>query len=65
MKPLKKYASYADLREAPENFVAEMFDGEFYASPRPALPHARATSRLVGLLDSCHRRGGGRLGGLV
>jgi hypothetical protein len=28
MKPLKKDATYADLCEVPEHFVAEMFDGE-------------------------------------
>ena len=42
MKPLKKNATYDDLREVPDNFVAEMFDGNLYASPRPALPHTRA-----------------------
>jgi Uma2 family endonuclease len=31
----------------PEHFVAEMFDGELYASPRPAFPHARAAMALV------------------
>jgi hypothetical protein len=40
MKPLKKNATYDDLRDVPEHFVAEMFDGELYAFPRPALPHA-------------------------
>jgi Uma2 family endonuclease len=46
MKPLKKGATYDDLREVPDHFVAEMFDGELYASPRPAVPHARAASVL-------------------
>jgi hypothetical protein len=45
-KPLKKGASYDDLVRVPEHFVAEMFDGELYASPRPALPHVRAASVL-------------------
>jgi Uma2 family endonuclease len=45
-KPLKKDATYDDLREVPDNFVAEMFDGELYAFPRPAIPHARAASVL-------------------
>lgn len=57
MKPLKKYATYADLRAVPENFVAEMFDGELYASPRPAPPHARASTSLVRLLGSFHHSG--------
>jgi Uma2 family endonuclease len=46
MKPLKKNATYDDLREVPDHFVAEMFDGDLYASPRPALPHTRAASVL-------------------
>jgi Uma2 family endonuclease len=45
-KPIKKRATYDDLRRVPEHFVAEMFDGELYASPRPAVPHARAASVL-------------------
>jgi Uma2 family endonuclease len=50
MKPLKKNASYDDLREVPDHFVAEMFYGDLYAFPRPALPHARAASVLGGML---------------
>ncbi len=45
-KPLKKGATYDDLVRVPEHYVAEMFDGELYASPRPAMPHARAASVL-------------------
>jgi Uma2 family endonuclease len=45
-KPLKKGATYADLYDVPDHFVAEMFDGDLYASPRPAVPHARAASVL-------------------
>jgi Uma2 family endonuclease len=45
-KPLKTGATYDDLRDVPDHYVAEMFDGELYASPRPALPHARAASVL-------------------
>ena len=46
IKPLKKDATYADLCEVPENFVAEILEGELYAFPRPASPHGRAASRL-------------------
>jgi Uma2 family endonuclease len=46
-KPLKKRATYDDLREVPDHFVAEMFDGDLYVSPRPALPHANAASGLL------------------
>jgi Uma2 family endonuclease len=50
MKPLKKGATYDDLVAVPEHYVAEMFDGELYASPRPAFPHARATMALAATL---------------
>jgi len=46
IKPLKKGATYDDLVRVPEHYVAEMFDGELYASPRPAMLHARAASVL-------------------
>ncbi len=56
-KPLKRRATYDDLREVPDHLVAEMFDGDLYASPRPALPHAHATSVLGGwLMSAFHRR---------
>ena len=45
-KPLKKGATYDDLRRVPDHYVAEMFDGDLYASPRPAVPHARAATVL-------------------
>jgi len=34
----------------PEQMVAEIIDGELYASPRPASPHARAASAVGGQL---------------
>ena len=58
-KPLKKGATYADLYDVPEHFVAEIFDGELYASPRPALPHAHAASALGNKLGAFHRSGPG------
>jgi Uma2 family endonuclease len=50
-KPLKKGATYDDLVRVPEHYVAEMFDGDLYASPRPAVPHARAAIKLAAKLD--------------
>ena len=42
------------------HFVAEMFDGDLYASPRPALPHAHASSALgAKIFGSFHRSGPG------
>jgi len=60
IKPLKKGATYDDLRDVPDHFVAEMFDGELYATPRPALPHAHASSALGSkIFESFHRTGPG------
>lgn len=60
MKPLKKGATYDDLRSVPDHFVAEMFDGDLYASPRPALPHANATGSLFAdIHKSFHRKNPG------
>jgi Uma2 family endonuclease len=64
-KPLKKGATYDDLRRVPEHFVAEMFDGELYASPRPAMPHARATGVLLGKLGNFFDFGDGPGGWLL
>ena len=50
-KPLKKGATYDDLVRVPEHYVAEMFDGDLYASPRPAAPHIRAATKLAAKLD--------------
>jgi Uma2 family endonuclease len=62
-KPLKKGASYDDLCRVPEHYVAEMFDGDLYASPRPALPHARAASVLNVKLGDPFDSGSNRPGG--
>lgn len=65
MKPLKKNATYDDLREVPENFIAEMFSGDLYASPRPALPHARAASVLAATLMGPFDQGRNGPGGWI
>jgi Uma2 family endonuclease len=44
--PAKRRATYEDLAGIPETLVAELIDGVIITSPRPALPHARAASRL-------------------
>jgi Uma2 family endonuclease len=61
-KPRKKDATYADLYDVPDHFVAELFDGDLYTSPRPAIPHAHAAFVLGGeLFEPFHsgRRGPG------
>ncbi len=47
----KRKATYDDVLAAPEHQVAEILDGELFLSPRPASPHARASSRLGATLD--------------
>ena len=51
----RRKATYQDVLDAPEHVVAEIIDGELFTSPRPASPHARATSiigsELMGLFD--------------
>jgi Uma2 family endonuclease len=43
-------ATYEDLLKVPEHLVAEIIDGELITSPRPASPHAWASSQLGGVL---------------
>jgi Uma2 family endonuclease len=55
MEPARRRATYDDLLQVPDHMVAEIVDGEIYATPRPASPHARAASGvgsdLWGLFD--------------
>lgn len=43
---VKRHATYEDLLAVPEHLVAEIVAGVLYASPRPAVRHARASSVL-------------------
>lgn len=56
MEPVKKCASYADLCELPERFIAEIVEGDLYATPRPGFPVVLATSVLLGMLGAFHHR---------
>lgn len=58
-------ATYADLAALPENVIGEIVDGELIASPRPALRHARASSRLGGVLGPPFDVGDGGPGGWI
>ena len=51
-KHVQRPATYDDLLRVPEHLVAEIIDGELYTSPRPASPHARATSSLGVIIGS-------------
>jgi Uma2 family endonuclease len=56
-------ATYQDVLDAPENMVAELIRGVLHLHPRPAFPHARATSSLGGELYGPFDRGRGGPGG--
>jgi Uma2 family endonuclease len=56
-------ATYDDLLKVPDHLVAEIVDGELYASPRPAPRHADASSGLGGALRGPFDRGRGGPGG--
>src|SRR5258706_15825319 len=64
MKALRrKRATYDDLVKVPENMVAELIDGDLYAWPRPAGPHARFSSALGMDIGPPYDRGKGGPGG--
>ena len=58
MNPARRQATYEDLLKVPDILIAEIIDGELITSPRPASPHARATSVIRGDLDPFDRRPG-------
>ena len=44
--PASGRATYQDVLDAPPHRVAEIVDGALHTHPRPAIPHARASSSL-------------------
>lgn len=48
MHPARRRATYQDILDLPEHVVGGIIDGELYTSPRPASPHARASSAIGG-----------------
>jgi Uma2 family endonuclease len=62
-KVLNRTATYEDLMAVPDNMVAEIVDGELFASPRPGRPHAYAESALFSELYQRFHRGDGGPGG--
>lgn len=62
-EPPKTPATYADLEQVPEFFVAEILDGELYSTPRPAPRHAKAGSAIIGALYGPFNIGRGGPGG--
>ena len=62
-RKVSRRATYQDLLAVPEHLVAEIIDGELVASPRPASPHARASSIMGADLIGPFDRGAGGEGG--
>ncbi|MCY3830016.1 MAG: Uma2 family endonuclease [Rhodospirillaceae bacterium] len=56
-------ATYQDVIDAPAHMVAEIVEGALYTHPRPAPPHALASSSLGVELGSPFQRGRGGPGG--
>ena len=56
-------ATYQDVLDAPPNMVAEVVYGALYTHPRPAMPHARASSGLGAKLCDPFDYGRGGPGG--
>jgi Uma2 family endonuclease len=48
--PVQVQATYEDLMKVPDIMVAELVDGELFASPRPRYRHMRVASKLGGAL---------------
>ncbi len=61
----KRGATYEDLLRVPDPLVAEIVHGVLYTNPRPAIPHARATSVLGADLGGPFDRGRGGPGGWI
>lgn len=61
--PAKRHATYADLLEVPEGYIAELIDGELITQPRPGVPHSIASSGLGEELGPPFKRGRGGPGG--
>ncbi len=59
----RRLATYADLEALPEHQVGEIVAGELIVSPRPALRHANASSRLGAQLGGPFNLGEGGPGG--
>jgi Uma2 family endonuclease len=64
-RPPKRRATYQDVIDAPEHMVAEILDGELFLSPRPAAPHAVATTVLGSQLTQPFYLGRGGPGGWI
>lgn len=62
MSTAQRQATYEDLLKVPDILIAEIVDGELITSPRPAIPHAQATSAVIQDLSPFSRRPSGPSG---
>ncbi|HVR40314.1 MAG TPA: Uma2 family endonuclease [Thermoanaerobaculia bacterium] len=60
---IREHATYEDLMQVPDTMVAEIIEGELYASPRPGIPHTDFASSLGILIGGPYRFGVGGPGG--
>ena len=63
--PAPRRATYEDLLALPENVIGEIIHGVLVTQPRPAAPHAQASSALGGELHRPFNRGKGGPGGWI
>ncbi len=63
VRPTKRAATYADIEALPSHLVGEIIDGDLYVSPRPAVPHAAASSAIAFELGGPFQFGRGGPGG--
>jgi Uma2 family endonuclease len=63
MPILKQRATYEDLMEAPDIYIAEILDGDLYGTPRLPLRDSHVVSLLAGELHNPFDRGRGGPGG--
>jgi len=61
--PRKRPATYEDILALPPHVTGQIVDGELFASPRPANPHATAASTLGMDIGGAYQRGRGGPGG--
>ena len=66
MNPAQRHATYEDLLQVPDRFIAEIIDGELIVSPHPAIPHLHAATAIcqdLGFFDSASEKLRDRRGG--
>ena len=59
----ERRATYRDVLDAPAHMVAEVVEGALYTHPRPAMPHALASSALGAKIGDPFNFGKGGPGG--